>query len=158
MRDAAADLEFEEAARLRDEVKRLRETELAISDDPLARQSDVEDRAGSFKGARKYGAAANVLTSPSPRPSRGEGRPQTAASDDAPQSRINDAYEPVQPTYAQSTSRVRKPTLDEMTVGRTEVPVGGTPPPKLTRTVDVLTQAEKKGRRGRPRKTGRPGM
>jgi excinuclease ABC subunit B len=53
---------------------------------------------------------------------------------------------------------VRKPTLDEMTVGRTEVPVGGTPPPKPTRTVDVPTQAEKKGRRGRPRKTGRPGM
>ncbi len=46
MRDAAADLEFEEAARLRDEVKRLRDTELAIADDPLARQAAVEDRAG----------------------------------------------------------------------------------------------------------------
>ncbi len=55
MKEAAADLEFETAARLRDEVKRLRETELAISDDPLARQADVEDRAGSFKGAKKYG-------------------------------------------------------------------------------------------------------
>ncbi len=42
MKDAAADLEFEEAARLRDEVKRLREVELAVMDDPLARQSDVE--------------------------------------------------------------------------------------------------------------------
>ena len=73
-------------------------------------------------------------------------------------SRINDAYQPVQPTYAQSTSRIRKPTLDEMTVGRTEVPVGGTPPPKPTRTVDVPSKQEKKGRRGRPRKTGRPGM
>ena len=30
---AAADLEFETAARLRDEVKRLRETELAIADE-----------------------------------------------------------------------------------------------------------------------------
>jgi len=41
MRAAAADLEFEEAARLRDELKRLQSTALAISDDPFARQSDV---------------------------------------------------------------------------------------------------------------------
>lgn len=41
MREAAADLEFEEAGRLRDEIKRLRETELFIADDPLARQEDV---------------------------------------------------------------------------------------------------------------------
>jgi excinuclease ABC subunit B len=41
MREAAADLEFETAARLRDEIKRLQETELLIADDPLARQSDV---------------------------------------------------------------------------------------------------------------------
>jgi excinuclease ABC subunit B len=37
MREAAADLNFEEAARLRDEVKRLRATELAVVDDPTAR-------------------------------------------------------------------------------------------------------------------------
>jgi excinuclease ABC subunit B len=42
MRAAAADLEFEEAARLRDEVKRLRQMELAIADDPLARQNELE--------------------------------------------------------------------------------------------------------------------
>ena len=41
MRTAAADLEFEEAARLRDELKRLQSTALAIADDPFARQSDV---------------------------------------------------------------------------------------------------------------------
>ena len=40
MRDAAADLDFETAARLRDEIKRLREMELAISDDPLAREAE----------------------------------------------------------------------------------------------------------------------
>jgi len=79
MRDAAADLEFEEAARLRDELKRLRETELAVMDDPLARQQAVEDRAGRYGG-------------------------------DAP--------------------RVRKNSLDEMTIGRTEVPVGGQKPSK----------------------------
>jgi len=42
MHDAAGDLEFETAARLRDEIKRLQETELIIADDPFARQSDVE--------------------------------------------------------------------------------------------------------------------
>ena len=57
MREAAADLEFETAARLRDEIKRLRETELAIADDPLARQADVEDKAGAYRGDRKYGGA-----------------------------------------------------------------------------------------------------
>ncbi|MEM9971817.1 MAG: UvrB/UvrC motif-containing protein, partial [Pseudomonadota bacterium] len=42
MRKAAENLEFEEAARLRDEIKRLETVELAVSDDPLARQSAVE--------------------------------------------------------------------------------------------------------------------
>ncbi len=50
MREAAANLEFEDAARLRDEIKRLREVEMTIMDDPLARQSDVEDRAGRYEG------------------------------------------------------------------------------------------------------------
>ncbi len=38
----AENLEFEEAARMRDEIKRLEAVELAISDDPLARQSTIE--------------------------------------------------------------------------------------------------------------------
>jgi excinuclease ABC subunit B len=42
MRKAAENLEFEEAARLRDEVKRLEAVELVIADDPLARQSAVD--------------------------------------------------------------------------------------------------------------------
>ena len=42
MRKAAENLEFEEAARLRDEVKRLETVELTIADDPLARQYAVE--------------------------------------------------------------------------------------------------------------------
>ncbi|OWU81799.1 excinuclease ABC subunit UvrB [Phaeobacter sp. 22II1-1F12B] len=42
MRKAAENLEFEEAARLRDEVKRLEAVDLAVHDDPLARQSAVE--------------------------------------------------------------------------------------------------------------------
>src|SRR6185437_15611175 len=116
MKDAAADLEFETAARLRDEIKRLRETELAIADDPLARQTEVEDRAGSFKGARKYGPKANLPRSSTPSSQgerersragsnslspRGEGQGEGGVSS----SRVQMEYEPVQPTYAQSASR-----------------------------------------------------
>ncbi|WP_319825751.1 excinuclease ABC subunit UvrB [Thalassovita sp.] len=43
MRKAAENLEFEEAASIRDEIKRLEAVDLAISDDPLARQSAVDD-------------------------------------------------------------------------------------------------------------------
>jgi excinuclease ABC subunit B len=42
MLKAAENLEFEEAARIRDEIKRLEAVDLAIHDDPLARQSAVE--------------------------------------------------------------------------------------------------------------------
>ena len=143
MKDAAADLEFETAARLRDEIKRLRETELAIADDPMARQSDVEDRAGSFKGEKKYGKAANLpsrkvsdppgLTLGKKNSDRGDGvRPK--GSDTVPASRIKTEYEPVQPTYAQSTSRVKKPSLDDMGPG-TDRPVPArkvSDPPGLT--------------------------
>ncbi len=46
MLKAAENLEFEEAARLRDEIKRLEAVELAVADDPLARQSAVAMAAG----------------------------------------------------------------------------------------------------------------
>ncbi|WP_157135396.1 excinuclease ABC subunit UvrB [Hyphomicrobium sp. MC1] len=181
MKEAAADLEFETAARLRDEIKRLQQTELAISDDPLARQSEIEDKSGGFKGERKYGAKANV--------------PPAADS-----SRVKNEYEPVQPTHAQSTSRIKKPSLDDMGPG-TDRPVPARAPtvdsrakagafgerisgphkPTLdemgphaslpvksgekpshittpTRTREFDDDSEKKKRRGRPRKTGRPGQ
>jgi excinuclease ABC subunit B len=141
MRDAAADLEFETAARLRDEIKRLRQTELAIADDPLARQTDVEDKAGAYSGDRKYGGAPSPRATPtSPRaPSargegRGEGQPRTAAQASASHpsplpvkdgereaSRIQREYQPVQPTYAQTSAmpgtRAKKPSLDDMGPG-----------------------------------------
>ncbi|MBS0528409.1 MAG: UvrB/UvrC motif-containing protein, partial [Proteobacteria bacterium] len=60
MREAAADLNFEEAARLRDEVKRLRATELAVVDDPTIKQRGVAAKAGSYAGKKKYGDAANL--------------------------------------------------------------------------------------------------
>jgi len=42
MRKAAENLEFEKAARVRDEIKRLETVDLVISDDPLARQQAVD--------------------------------------------------------------------------------------------------------------------
>jgi excinuclease ABC subunit B len=87
MREAAANLEFETAARLRDEIKRLQATELAIADDPMARQQAVEDRTGGYAGPKKYGRAGNL---PPPDPN------DPAPADTMP------------------ATRARKPTLDEM--------------------------------------------
>ena len=69
MLKAAENLEFEEAARIRDEIRRLEAVDLAVADDPLARQSEVDARVAaagarssagrpgtrSFKGKRKGG-------------------------------------------------------------------------------------------------------
>jgi excinuclease ABC subunit B len=58
MRKAAADLEFETAARLRDEIKRLQQTELFIADDPLARQIDVSAAVEEKVSGRPAGGKA----------------------------------------------------------------------------------------------------
>ena len=229
MREAAADLEFETAARLRDEVKRLRETELAIADDPLARQADVEDRAGPYAGQRKYGGAprgereAGRARRTGPPPHHAEGVSSTRSGEGlgvggTPKgsnstSRIQRDYQPVQPTFAQTSAvpgtRARKPSLDDMgsranhpipartpdVDPRTKagaygeqvkgphkptfdemgphaergLPVAGKPKP-VTPTYPPppggeglgaggpRTPPEKRTRRGRPRKTGRPGQ
>jgi excinuclease ABC subunit B len=74
MREAAGNLEFEEAARLRDEIKRLQVTELAIADDPFARQRSVEDAVASEGvGKRKTDQAVGS------KPRSTEGRPGTRA-------------------------------------------------------------------------------
>jgi excinuclease ABC subunit B len=52
MRAAAADLDFEEAARLRDEIKRLRSTELAVMDDPTAKLLPSPLAGGSGRAGR----------------------------------------------------------------------------------------------------------
>lgn len=57
MHKAAGDLEFETAARLRDEIKRLRETELAVADDPFARQAAVDQRVEENTGVKSKAPA-----------------------------------------------------------------------------------------------------
>ncbi|ARQ00464.1 excinuclease ABC subunit UvrB [Pseudorhodoplanes sinuspersici] len=53
MREAASDLDFEEAARLRDEIKRLRATELAVTDNPTTKRLPSPGGGGSSAKARK---------------------------------------------------------------------------------------------------------
>jgi excinuclease ABC subunit B len=135
MREAAADLNFEEAARLRDEVKRLRATELAVVDDPTVKQRSVQDRAGAYAGAKKYGDAANLPaaiaraekfarrgggrsggpSSPSPRSSRGEGRDEGRGTGGGRSAQ----RDPLLPSMDEvlgdkGASKVHKPHLDEM--------------------------------------------
>jgi len=56
MFQAAADLEFEEAGRLRDEIKRLEDTELLVANDPMTRLKVGEDpRPGRPGGKRAAG-------------------------------------------------------------------------------------------------------
>ena len=95
MREAAADLNFEEAARLRDEVKRLRATELAVVDDPTAKQRTVQNKAGAYAGAKKYGESANLPKGSSKR--GGNNTPRAGSS-----------------ARSAAASKVHKPHLDEM--------------------------------------------
>ncbi|MGA2290162.1 excinuclease ABC subunit UvrB, partial [Bradyrhizobium sp.] len=127
MREAAADLNFEEAARLRDEVKRLRATELAVVDDPTAKQRTVQGKAGAYAGIKKYGEAANLPTgalkkrgaSSSPSPGGGGSR---AASARGGVNRNGGASVPSSlarerqggGSTSPAPSKVHKPHLDEM--------------------------------------------
>jgi len=97
MRDAAADLDFEKAARLRDEIKRLKAVELAAMDDPIARQeaSSAEGARGNTKNQARNteGASGNRNAGPAPisplegeMSGRTEGGTPTSRPSDAPSS------------------------------------------------------------------------
>jgi excinuclease ABC subunit B len=103
MREAASDLDFEEAARMRDEIKRLKQTELAVLDDPTAKR-------------------------PSPSPSRGGGRnrPHKPNLDEMGIASWHE-FKPARDGKAKSrsassTEGPRKPTLDEMGPGPESAP------------------------------------
>ena len=134
MREAAANLDFEEAARLRDELKRLQATQLAISDDPLARQADVERDAGKYGGSRKYGRNANLP--PRGLPASPEGA--SAGDEDA------GAYGPGGKARSDEGTRIRKPSLDEMGPGTDrEVPLNFKERPKARSTQGLAGQKPK---------------
>ncbi len=72
MLKAAENLEFEEAARLRDEIHRLEAVELTVADDPLARQSAVE--AASEEAVKRAGRS--TAGKPGTRAYKGKSRGQ----------------------------------------------------------------------------------
>ncbi|MBC7149862.1 MAG: excinuclease ABC subunit UvrB [Rhizobium sp.] len=158
MRDAAANLDFEAAARLRDEIKRLKAVELAAMDDPMAKDEARQlERGGepriSLSGRSKTGRPRDThlpLEGGGRAERAGGGDPSTAAhptpdlrSDPPPQGESDSASpsyfaKPTlddmgpgtdMPTPA-SRSLFRQNSLDEMTVGRTEKPVPGKLPQK----------------------------
>jgi len=84
MREAAADLDFEEAARLRDEIKRLRATELAVIDDPTAKGGASAAPSRGAAGRRdaphqpsrdQMGPGVETIPQAKPRPRSSLGRP-----------------------------------------------------------------------------------
>lgn len=157
MRDAAADLDFEKAARLRDEIKRLRETELAIADDPMAREVELESPVtGRTKGRHNAGRKMHRVVTDDEggkslfqKPSLDNMGPGTDMAKPRHDGRL--------PTAAES--RFRKNTLDEMTVKRTEIPAGGEAPIRRERAGigSYEDPAEVSRKKRRPGKTGRPG-
>ncbi|OHV77831.1 excinuclease ABC subunit UvrB [Ensifer sp. LCM 4579] len=66
MRDAAADLDFETAARLRDEIKRLKAAELAVLDDPMAREEARSAEGATGKGKQEARSAEGRKAASSP--------------------------------------------------------------------------------------------
>ncbi|MGO8371673.1 excinuclease ABC subunit UvrB [Rhizobium ruizarguesonis] len=141
MRDAAADLDFEKAARLRDEIKRLKAAELAVMDDPMAREESK-----AMEGVRRNAKATRESLLPA-----GEKVPGRADEGAAPSYFAKPSIDDMGPGTDTTTPLFRKPALDEMgrdiaepakkslfrkndldemTVGRTEKPVTGALPEK----------------------------
>lgn len=129
MRDAAADLDFEKAARLRDEIKRLKAAELAAMDDPIAKE-EAKSLEGGAKGksGKKTGPGARSDSNPLLEAEMG-GSPESSerASTSLFQKPSLDDMGPGTDT---AKPLFRKNSLDEMTVGRTEKPVKKAVPPK----------------------------
>ena len=142
MRAAAADLDFEEAARLRDELKRLRATELAVMDDPTAKLLPAPSSGGSpRRNAQRQG-----------------GRSQVSGADqvDRPHKpHLDEMGIATWHEFAPSKGREkpRKPSLDEMGPGVESIP--GKRDPQEAGSAGGATGTQ----RNSPRSTlGRPGM
>jgi excinuclease ABC subunit B len=178
MRDAAADLNFEEAARLRDEIKRLTELELTISDDPLARQAEAESPvSGREKGRHNKGRALHrAVDDGAPGKKSLFAKPEldemgTSGDHAVPAGAVprslfkkQSAREAHDSDYGVRDdglrpSLFRKNSLDEMTVRRTEKPVEGVKPIKREKigAGSYEDPADEGSRKKRSGKTGRPG-
>lgn len=83
MREAAANLEFEEAARYRDELKRVQERALAIAGDPLAKESDLESDSGRLSRAGRYNPVSSLPMSRPHKPGDAEMGPHNFGGGEA---------------------------------------------------------------------------
>ncbi len=164
MRNAAADLDFEKAARLRDEIKRLKAAELSVMDDPIARdEARSQEKAGKGGTRGRRESISRLEGEMGGSPEGGDLAPTSDIPPSAPAGAEGPSHgsRPVQGTPPQGegesgrgsyfakpslddmgrdiaepakASLFRKNTLDEMTVGRTEKPVAGKLPPKPPET------------------------
>ena len=152
MRDAAADLEFEEAARLRDEIRRLEQMELAVADDPLARNPGEQSPASRRPSTSPMGrgrreapgegvrrsedtSTADADSPPSPEAGRVAGEAGRVGGSRARKNSLQEARSG-EAASGNERNRPRKNSLDEMTVRRTEIPVQGARPQKPS--LDVM--------------------
>ncbi|MTW19275.1 excinuclease ABC subunit UvrB [Rhodoplanes serenus] len=135
MREAAADLNFEEAARLRDEVKRLRATMLAVADDPTARTVDL----GKARGGK--GAA-------------GRTRPHKPDLDEMGIALWHERGVHRPDAKSRETKRPRKPTLDEMGPGVEAIPFGHDAPTRDREPADGDRSSGPRSTMGRPGQRG----
>ncbi|MDX3925322.1 MAG: excinuclease ABC subunit UvrB [Shinella sp.] len=110
MRDAAADLDFEKAARIRDEIKRLKAAELAVMDDPMARE---EARSAEGGRGNRRDPARSQEGSGSAKP---EGRTAVAPSG-APRAEASPKGGTAASTEENGKRYFAKPSLDEMGPG-----------------------------------------
>ncbi|MBU2485273.1 MAG: excinuclease ABC subunit UvrB [Alphaproteobacteria bacterium] len=162
MRDAAADLDFETAARLRDEIKRLKAVELDLMDDPMARDTGIDNT----RARRKAEAAGKPMRGPSKEPNPDILRNRESSYFRKPGlDEMGTSGDHAVPAGGEG-SYFRKNDLDEMTVGRTEKPMPGKLPQKPD---DPIVKRGKVGagsyedpadaarQKRRPGKTGRPG-
>jgi excinuclease ABC subunit B len=142
MRAAAADLDFEEAARLRDELKRLRATELLVAADPMAGQAEVERDAGKYGDKRRRPTSPRAGEVAAQRPEGGRG---TDGAEGA------SFYGPTgQRGVSDEGTRISKPTLDHMGPGTDrEIPLFAERPKGRSTQGLRGPAAEVQGKRGR---------
>ncbi|EKF60345.1 excinuclease ABC subunit B [Agrobacterium albertimagni AOL15] len=123
MRNAAADLDFEKAARLRDEIKRLKAVELAAMDDPIAKQEAKDIEGGRGKPRNAGGPLSPPVGEMSPQATEG-GTPAATQPRISPSGRNKSGVPQGKGSY------FSKPSLDDMGPGTD----GAVPMPKGTST------------------------
>ncbi|AYM62762.1 excinuclease ABC subunit UvrB [Agrobacterium fabrum] len=129
MRDAAADLDFEKAARLRDEIKRLKAAELATMDDPMAKE-EAKSLEGGGKSRKSGTSARHASISPPEGEMSGKTEGGNAANESSNSLFAKPSLDEMGPGSDAGKPLFRRNSLDEMTVGRTEKPVRGAVPDK----------------------------